>query len=194
MQFPLCYQRSNYDCFPTTLLNALNYLLPLDKIDPELIKKITAFSLDVFDEKGETGKGGTSKLAIELISNWLNSYSSFKSLGVRSDFLFGKEVCFDEIYSCIKKKGVAAISVYFNSLINHYVLITDIDKDFIYLFDPCSYSNNMFSDEDIIITQMPFKMNRKIYIDRFIQNREIPYSMGSIQQRECLLIHPINSI
>ncbi|WP_099192831.1 hypothetical protein [Tepidibacter mesophilus] len=190
MKFPLCYQRSNYDCFPTTLLNALNYLLPLDKINPELITKITTSSLDVFDEKGESGKGGTSKLAVELISNWLNAYSSHKCFGITSDFIWGREVCIDKIYSCIKKKGVAAVTVYFNSFVHHYVLVTDIDKDFIYLFDPYTYSST-FSEEDIIIMQIPYKMNRKISINRFIQNQEITYSMGNIQKRECLLIYPV---
>ena len=40
MKIPLRYQVSEYDCGPTSLLNALNYLFQREEISPELIRNI----------------------------------------------------------------------------------------------------------------------------------------------------------
>lgn len=40
MNNPLRYQMTEYDCGPTSMLNAVSYLFPRDEIPPEIIRSI----------------------------------------------------------------------------------------------------------------------------------------------------------
>ena len=44
MKNPLRYQMSEYDCGPTTMLNAISYLFPREIISPEVIRNIMLYS------------------------------------------------------------------------------------------------------------------------------------------------------
>jgi len=46
MKNQLCYQTSEYDCGPTTLINAFRYLFEREEIMPEIIKTIYLYTLD----------------------------------------------------------------------------------------------------------------------------------------------------
>ena len=72
MKIPLRYQVSEYDCGPTSLLNALNYLFQREEISPELIRNIMLYSLDCYGSGGAPGKRGTSRMAMMFLSNWLD--------------------------------------------------------------------------------------------------------------------------
>ena len=45
MKSPLHYQISEYDCGPTTLLNALNFLFEREEIPPDIIRNIMLYYL-----------------------------------------------------------------------------------------------------------------------------------------------------
>ena len=56
MKNPLRYQMSEYDCGPTTMLNAISYLFPREIISPEVIRNIMPVSythLDVYKRQVE---------------------------------------------------------------------------------------------------------------------------------------------
>ena len=67
MKIPLRYQVSEYDCGPTSLLNALNYLFQREEISPELIRNIMLYSLDCYGSGGAPGKRGTSRMAMMFL-------------------------------------------------------------------------------------------------------------------------------
>ena len=85
MKIPLKYQSSEYDCVPTTFLNALSFLFDRKDIPPEVIKAIMLYSLDTFNSFGEVGKGGTSGFAIEFICEWLNSYKETNGFNIECE-------------------------------------------------------------------------------------------------------------
>ena len=64
MKIPLHYQVSNYDCGPTSLVNALSVLFEREDIPPELIRNIMLYCLDCYNLQGEEGRSGTSRLAM----------------------------------------------------------------------------------------------------------------------------------
>ena len=45
MKSPLRYQFSEYDCGPTTMLNAVSYLFEREEIPPEIIRNVMLYSL-----------------------------------------------------------------------------------------------------------------------------------------------------
>ena len=64
MKVPLSYQTTEYDCGPTTMINAISFLFERHEIPPDVIKQIMLYSLDVYNGKGEFGKSGTSCMAM----------------------------------------------------------------------------------------------------------------------------------
>lgn len=46
MKNPLHYQISEYDCGPTSMLNAIIYLFDRDEIPPEVIRNTMLYCLD----------------------------------------------------------------------------------------------------------------------------------------------------
>ena len=61
MKILLKYQNSEYDCGPTSFINALAYLYEREEVPIELIKAIYEYTLDVKNSEGIVGKGGTSR-------------------------------------------------------------------------------------------------------------------------------------
>ena len=74
MKSPLRYQFSEYDCGPTTMLNAVSYLFEREEIPPEIIRNVMLYSLDCYSQKGEPGRAGTSRMAMMFLSNWLDGF------------------------------------------------------------------------------------------------------------------------
>ena len=56
MKNPLHYQISEYDCGPTSMLNAIIYLFDRDEIPPEVIRNTMLYCLDCHSKEGIPGK------------------------------------------------------------------------------------------------------------------------------------------
>lgn len=149
MKTPLKYQSSEYDCVPTTFLNALNFLFDRKDIPPEVIKAIMLYSLDTFNKNGEVGKNGTTGFAIDFICQWLNYYNGSKGFNIECEILEGKSVDFDDRHfiKWLDNGGVVLARVYFTKTY-HYLLVTRVDKDSVYLFDPY-FRKKKFSNKEI---------------------------------------------
>jgi hypothetical protein len=189
MKIPLKYQSSNYDCVPTTFLNAINYLYEREEIPPEVVKTVMLYSLDTFNKNGEMGKAGTSGFAVRFICDWLNQYSEIKDFKINCEYITGKAVNLglkSKIINCIKNHGIALVRVQVNKW--HYVLITSVDDDFIYLFDPY-YRKKTFNDPEIdMIDDNPFEANRKVSRERVESIENVKYALGPVEERECILM------
>ena len=59
MKNPLRYQMTEYDCGPTSMLNAVSYLFQREEIPPEIVRSIMLYCLDCFGSDGASGKCGT---------------------------------------------------------------------------------------------------------------------------------------
>lgn len=79
MKIPLQYQRTEYDCGPTSLLNAISFLFDLEDFPPDILSRCMMYTLDSYNEKGEAYKNGTSKMAMFFIADWLNGYANQQS-------------------------------------------------------------------------------------------------------------------
>lgn len=92
MKNPLHYQISEYDCGPTSMLNAIIYLFDRDEIPPEVIRNTMLYCLDCYSKEGIPGKRGTSRAAMMFLSNWLNEFGNLGMMTVSSEYLSGSEV------------------------------------------------------------------------------------------------------
>ena len=86
MKNVLNYQSSEYDCGPTTLTNALRYLFERCDIPPEMLKAIALYTLDAYNDAGETGMRGTSAMAMQCLANWFEHYGRCKRFPISATF------------------------------------------------------------------------------------------------------------
>jgi hypothetical protein len=194
MKNPLHYQISEYDCGPTTMLNAVSYLFEREEIPPEVVRNIMLYCLDCYSPEGTPGKKGTSCAAMMFLSNWLNSFGKIGQLPVSCRYLTGENVFLGEnsmIDDALHKGGVAVVRLYLDEW--HYVLFTNEREGRVFLFDPY-YMTEPFKNDDIIITEKKgFQYNR--IVPAFYFNRESSdlYALGPYDMREAVLIFNENT-
>ena len=191
----LNYQTSEYDCGPTTLMNAVRFLFDRESISPELLKAISLYTLDAFDDFGETGKSGTSLMAMKFISSWFNQYGKSKQFPIYSEFLEGNQVYIGQnspIVGCLQQEGVVLARVWLGDE-GHYVLLTEIQDGIIGLFDPY-YMDGPSTESGIeFIYNQPEKINRKINSSVMNCKEKQFYAFGKIEEREAMLIYNLNT-
>ena len=190
MKTPLSYQVSEYDCGPTTLLNAVNFLFDRKQIYPDLIKYIQSYCMDGFDNCGEIGKGGTSRMAMKFLASWLNQYRCVRKLPIYCESLKSEEVFLEpesRIVRCLSNGGCAVTRV--DLCGGHYVLLTGVDDGRVCLFDPY-YRDKPFRIEGVeMVESEPFRMNRKVRFDVVNSESRRYYALGRPDQRECVLLY-----
>lgn len=188
MKTPLNYQCSIFDCAPVTFINALSYLCDRHDIDPVIIKAIYACTLDRRDFSGEPGKRGTSAQAIRSLAEWITKYSRTNGQPLTCDFLSPETITVDNniLWQSITNGGVLLACVIFDRTY-HYVLVTEIDASYVYLFDP--YYDPIVNHPGCMpVTDLPMKMNRRVERSVFFSQQKLPYSLGEQSKRECVLM------
>lgn len=189
MKNPLSYQTTEYDCGPTTMINAISFLFNREEIPPDVIKFIMLYCLDVYNEQGEVGKRGTSCMAMMFISNWLSQFGNVKDFPIETDYVTNENVFIGQtskIVVALQQGGVVVVRLHFEE--EHYVLLTGIDNENIYLFDPY-YRTEDFEEEGIeLIRNNPMKMNRKVPFRYFNKETKEIYSLGPKEGREAVIL------
>ena len=190
MKNPLSYQATEYDCGPTTLTNAMSFLFNREEISPDIIKAITLYCLDGYNRKGEAGKSGTTAMAVMFLSNWFNQFGKIKKFPIYSEILKPEEVYMSrdsKIAVCLQQGGAVVSRVMLGGW--HYVLLTGIDEEFVYLFDPY-YRKNPFKEDGVeIMRDEPTKWNRKVRFDVMNKTGRTNYAFGQPDVRESMLIY-----
>ena len=191
MKNPLRFQITEFDCGTTSLNNVFVYLFERENIPIEIIKFIYLYSLDCYDENGKLGQGGTSREAIILITKIIIDYATKHNIKIDCKYFLKEEVTEQIVRDCINKKGCVLVRTYLK--IDHYVLITDIDYDFVYLWDPYYLNKSYFdSDKDVeMIFDKPFNYNRKVSIARLNSLDNKDFAFGPIDKRECVAFYSI---
>ncbi len=190
MKNPLSYQSTEYDCGPTSMLNAVNYLFHRKDISPDVIKSIMLYCLDSYNRKGEAYKSGTTGMAMLYLSNWLNQFGKVKKWPISCEVYNGEIIHMSQnskLAECLGQGGVIVARVMLGCW--HYVLLTGMDDEYVYLFDPY-YRVKPFKTEGILmIKDEPTKMNRKVKYDILNSEGSDNYALGKKEGRECVLVY-----
>lgn len=194
MKIPLHYQISDYDCGPTSMLNAISFLFEREEIPPEIVRNIMLYCLDCHSSEGVPGKMGTSCSAMMFLSNWLTNFGMLGLLPVSSTYISEEKVYIGQnnmINDTLTRGGAVVARLFYDEW--HYVLITGIKDDNLLLFDPY-YREEVFEDENIkIVLDKPFAYNRIVPADYFNNDKEELYSFAGIDTREAVLIFNKNT-
>ena len=196
MHVPLHYQVSEYDCVPTAFINALTYLFERHEIPPMVISHIYLYSLDTVGRNSLFGVGGTSKHAVRLLGNWLNSYK-MKKFSVYTEFLEKHEVSLidgSRVHTCLQEGGVVLCNMLLTPKEEHYLMFIGVDDQWVYCFD--SYRRisirGMKDKVYILPCEDGRSANLKIKKSWLDQEATKRFTYGPVHIRECLLIRRIS--
>lgn len=190
MKVPLRYQNTEYDCGTTSFVNALAYLYEREDIPVELLKAIYRFTLDVEDEAGVVGKNGTSQEHAELLAKYFVEYANNNSsFDINCEILHGKDVNLENMKTILNKKGVIIARCWQEE--EHYILITKIDDNFAYIFDPYYLEEDYYvSDQDVaIVLHETFTHNRIVKKERLFDSSLKDFSLGTEEKRSVIFLY-----
>lgn len=189
MNNPLRYQMTEYDCGPTSMLNAVSYLFRREEIPPELVRSVMLYCLDCYGTDGEGGKCGTSCMAMRFLSNWLNGFGQVGHLAVSSQYLSGEDVNLSQngrLPDALRRGGAAVARVELEGW--HYVLLTGIDGGLVRLFDPY-YQEEPFPDPELrMVADHPGEYNRIVPLRYLEREERDTYAFGPMAGREAVLL------
>lgn len=189
MKTPLHYQQTEYDCGPTSMLNAMSYLFSREEIPPEIVRNIMLYCLDCFGADGASGKMGTSCTAMMFLSSWLNGFGQAGHLPISSQYLLGEAVNFSQngrLVDALKRRGAAVVRVDLSGW--HYVLLTKIEGDRAYLFDPYYCAEPLDDGEIQMVADHPTEYNRIVPVSFFDRETRALYALGPVEGREAVLL------
>jgi len=189
MKFPLNYQRTEYDCGPTAFMNAVNFLFEREQIPPDILRYVTTYTLDSYNDKGEAYKEGTSQMAMSFLAGWLNQYAKATKFPITCEYIGDERVQIGDgsrIVDALKRNGAVVIRLYLGS--PHYVTLTGIEGDSVLMFDPYYVAEPQPHIGVEVIDDKPFLANRKVAFERLENTDSSLYSLGEYDTRAAVVI------
>ena len=189
MKVPLRFQITEFDCGSVSLLNAFSYLFDREDIPALLIKEVHKYTLDCYDESGNLGNGGTSREAIDKFTSWISNYTKEHDFNINCVRLVNESVNIDNINECLFNNGVVFVRCYQGN--EHYVIVTKIKKNKVYIFDPYYFDKSYYDkDKQVkIVLNKPFTHNRIVTTKRFFSISKADFALGPVDRRECVLLN-----
>lgn len=193
MRVPLHYQASEYDCVPTTFLNAVTHLFHRESIPPIVIRHTFLYSLDTVGKHGRLGRAGTSSHAIRLLGHWLGAYRTDR-FSVETEYLEGDQVHLrrgNKITACLNAGGVALCNIHLSGSDWHFVLGMKAHREWLLFFDPYwRVAVRGLRDRVRLIKSLnprsPNLAIRRDWLDADSNRRR--FCLGTKRNRECLLM------
>jgi hypothetical protein len=190
MKNPLNYQTTEYDCGPTTMMNAISFLFKREDILPDITKCIMQYCLDGYNKKGEAYKSGTTDMAMLFLASWLNEFGKVRKFPIHCENLMKDQVYVgntSRISECLYQNGVVVAKVMLGCW--HYVLLTGIDGEYVDLFDPYFRQKEFVGDQIQMIWDEPKVRNRRVPISRLNCTGKENYALGRLDSRACVLMY-----
>lgn len=198
MKTPFRVQISEYDCVPTSFVNALAYLFHRSEIPPLVVQRIYMLCLDCMFHTKEHGHG-TSDMAIQFIASWLSEFRStkFKRFRVEAEYIAAERLNLgigNKLVACLNAGGVGVLSVkHFGSHWHEILALSSKDR-WLYAFDPYpkSAKKNKAGAYEFIDQDSQHGPNLRIHYDWLdIASDKLPFRLGLTSQRGGVLIRRV---
>ncbi|GHU04463.1 peptidase C39 [Spirochaetia bacterium] len=189
MKTPMQYQMTEFDCGQSSVLNALRFLFEREEIVPEMVKHIEMYTLDSYNDKGEYGKNGTSKMAMMFLASWLNDFSKKRNFPLECEFLEMEEVVVtpdSKIAGALENGGVVVLRLVLE--VGHYVLLTGVSGNKVEIFDPYYWVKKIDREGVEMLESSGLVPNRRVTFEALNTESNI-YSLGNIQKLEAVIIY-----
>lgn len=185
---------TEFDCGPTALMNAIQYLYEGDEIPPEFPKKIWDITMDGFNADGMPCRSGTTKEAMRYMGSWFNQFAEKTGFPIRTTFLERDEVNVEKLsalFSCqdaCPLRVQSAVVVRCVLEVEHYITLAGVDGDNIEVWDPYWEESEEQTDGVVVIEDHPKEYNRLIRKNLMDTEDGKVYSFGKIERRDALVL------
>jgi len=191
MKIPLRYQMTEYDCGTTSVLNALSRVYEREEMQADLLRIVFRQTLDKMGADGHVGDGGTSAGAMGQLAHFINKYAIDNKFPIYAEHVRGEAVTEELLRKSMSENSVIVASVWLTmrGSYEHYVLITKIEDDNVYIFDPYYMNKDRYDEDDMVemVFDAPKSHNRIVKIAR-VMSEEEELNMGKAHKREVLII------
>lgn len=184
MKSPLRYQITEFDCGSVSLVNCISYLFDREEIPTELIKVISTYTLDCYDEYGKLGNSSINHEIMYFISRWIKEFAIDKMIPLMCKYVRGEVVNFLMIKKVIMAGGCVNLRTKRDGEA-HYVMLTGVDAENVYIFDPY-YLETSKNNQIKIVNDKPFSYNRVVKLEHFISNENAELALGAENDREAI--------
>ena len=187
MKSPLRYLVTEFDTGAVSLINGLSFLFEREEMPAELLRAIQIYSLDSYNAKGQIDKT-SSRNVVFSVSKWVNAFAKQKNIPLKCKYLKADDVTIYEIVDCLKQNGCVFLKTYLGGA-KHYVILTAMDNEYIYMFDPYFKPNVSEKYKNVIhiIHDNPFAFNRRVSLEHFLTEKKSDLSLGVVAEREMVL-------
>lgn len=189
MKSPLMYQQIEQSSGGITVLNCVSFLFDREEMPLEFFKIMASYSISCFDSEGNLTNSDFYDNLLLFASSWINKYAKEKHIPLSAKYLSGDNVNLLEIKKCLIAGGCVDLKTYRRG--NHFVTITKMDDEFIYIFDPYFREDGAYKQDSgiEIISNKPFYYNRKVRIEKFISEQKTELVLGATRSREAVLFY-----
>jgi hypothetical protein len=189
VKVPLRDQITNYDCGPTSILNALSRLFQREEIPPVVMRHVITCSMDWLDDLGRMGRRGTTHAAMSHVAAWLAQVGELGVMPLTCRYLTGERVTLGAGSELREALDRGACAVAFIDLDGwHYVLITAVEGESVYAYDPWRLPEPFPVPDVTTDYGHPYDYNRIVPLSRFESTEIHPYSLGPYETREAVVL------
>ena len=194
MKSPLLYQLTEESCGYTSVINSISFLFDREEMPLEFLRLVSSYSINCYDDDGKLNNSTFTEQFLFFVSSWLNDFAKEKHIPLKTKYLRKDEVNLLQIRNCLLAGGVVTLKTAFKK--NSFFTITNMDEEFIYIFDPVYKPKvtEKTSDNFEVILNKPFYYNRKVRIEYFISESKKELTLGLIPGREAVLFYRDNAI
>ena len=187
MKSPLRYLVTEFDTGAVSLINGLSFLFERDEMPAELLRVIQIYSLDSYNAKGFVDKTSTRNVLFS-VSKWVESFAKQKNIPLKSKYLKENDVTIYQIVDCLKQNGCVCLKTYLGGE-KHFVVLTAIDEEYVYLFDPYFKPsvNEKYKSVIHMINDNPFAFNRSVNLEYFLTEKKSDLTLGAVAGREMVM-------
>lgn len=128
-------------------------------------------------------------IPVELLTKYFVEYANKNDkFDVNCEILYGKDVTLDKIKDTVSMNGVVIARCFQD--IEHYVLITDVDDNFTYIFDPYYLDEKYYCDDNdvAIVLHETFTHNRVVKNERLFDESLKDFSLLEKNKRSIILL------
>ena len=191
MKIPLRFQITEFDCGTVALQNAISYLFDRENVPPELIRAVSIYTVNCYDDVGNIVDSGVTHDTMEKMTTWITEYVNHNSFGITCTHLEKGQVDINAIKMCLSEGGCAFVKTFQNG--DSFAVVTKIDDNFVYLWDAYYQGETYYDNEKqvTIIFNKPFHYNRQVSLRRFLSDSANDFALGPIENRDCVLFNKI---
>lgn len=195
MKSPLMYQITEEACGAVAILNCISFLFDREEMPLEFLNIMSSYAVGCYDDEGNLSNKDFYENIMFFATSWLKDYAKEKHIHLKAKHLVGADVNLLKIRNCLLNNGCVDLKTNRRGKA-HYITITQMDNEFMYVFDPYFKPASAYGDNDNIevILDKPFYYNRKVKIEHFIREIKSELTLGVEQSREAILFYRDNAI